>query len=302
MNRFKIVLVIVLGLVLNSCYGDAENVLLSDQALPDGFKICYMGDAGSGKAAQYRVAKALEKEGCDQVRYTGDVIYNHGLKSADDKDFQNKFYKPYKNLLEEQDVPFFMVMGNHDHHRSVDPWYEIAEKYKNIIFPHAYYAEAYKDICFLNLDTNFKRSEQKKWLKQFFSQEAFVNTCRLKFAMGHHPYRSVGRHGNAKFFIKSFLKKSLMGNVDAYFAGHDHNLSYDGTYKGTHLFVSGAGGKLRDLKKEPKEGNYAISQYGYISLTILREGTSLAAQYDFRVLADGAEDFETTFTGVIAAQ
>jgi len=40
----------------------------------------------------------------------GDNIYEYGVNSNDDAQFQSKFEKPYANL----NFPFFMALGNHD--------------------------------------------------------------------------------------------------------------------------------------------------------------------------------------------
>lgn len=73
-----------------------------------------IGDMGTGTPEQFEVAKAMKEvcaqRGCAFVISTGDNIYEYGVSSVQDPQFQSKFEKPYAEL----DIPFFLVLGNHD--------------------------------------------------------------------------------------------------------------------------------------------------------------------------------------------
>ena len=81
--------------------------------------------------------------------------------------------------------------------------------------------------------------------------------CKLAIGMGHFPYKSVGGHGDATKLSKFYLEDMMIGHVDAYFAGHDHHIGYEGRSMGTDLIVSGSAGKLHKLEEKPAPGNYA---------------------------------------------
>ncbi len=86
---------------------------------------------------------------------------------------------------------------------------------------------------------------------------------RWRFAYGHHPYLSNGKHGNAGSYeglddgifvsingqsIKDFTEANLCGEVDFYLAGHDHSRQWlSDTCEGTQFIVSGAGSKTSEL-------------------------------------------------------
>ena len=74
-----------------------------------------MGDGGEGNTNQYQNAAAIktlcESKGCEFVLYLGDNFYNDGVESVDDEQFQTKFELPYAEL----DLPFYVVLGNHDY-------------------------------------------------------------------------------------------------------------------------------------------------------------------------------------------
>ena len=92
----------------------------------------------------------------------------------------------------------------------------------------------------------------------------------------------MGAHGDADSDDKDFLEEHVIGRFDAYFSGHDHDLSDEGEVDGTRLIVSGAAGKLRPLDAEPRD--YAISALGYVTLTIKRDNGPASIDYEFIVI------------------
>lgn len=73
-----------------------------------------IGDSGTGKDGQYKVAAAMkeicQQRGCDFAIGLGDNIYESGVDGVNDIQFDLKFEDPYKEL----DFPFYMTLGNHD--------------------------------------------------------------------------------------------------------------------------------------------------------------------------------------------
>ncbi|MBD66651.1 MAG: hypothetical protein CME62_15690 [Halobacteriovoraceae bacterium] len=244
-------------------------------ALRDGYKICIVGDTGTGKKKQYAVAQALENSACDQIRILGDVIYPNGLTGIEDKQFEYKFLKPYKNLMESE-VPFFINLGNHDYRGATEVWVDLAQRHELIKFPGYFWLEIYDDICFYNFDTNAYFIAQLRWLNSL--EESHKGRCRLKFGFGHHPRYSVGHHGDAYFAVRTFLDRALKG-FDAYFAGHDHHLSDEGVIEGTHHFISGAGGKLRSIVSPARP--WAVKKSGFLEL-IFRAPENADSFFEFK--------------------
>jgi len=247
------------------------------ETLPDGYKICVWGDSGVATDEQYSVARALYNEGCDEMRVVGDIIYEKGLKDKNDPQFMSKFYNPYKSIITEQKIPFYMIMGNHDYYGNPAAWLDLAKDYSFIQFPSFYSAEIAGDICFINLDTNDNFPEQETWLKNKINPMV-KGKCKISMAFGHHPFLSSGSHGNAMGKVKKFLVNNIIGKYDVYFAGHDHQLSDEGKAKETSLLISGAAGKLRNIKDPIVWG---VSKLGYLVVTIKRINGDVAAHYDF---------------------
>lgn len=261
----KLAVLLVILLSFSSCNYETRKVeILQYDAHEIGDKTCIIGDMGTGKTKQKKVAKLLNSEGCDRVRVTGDVIYPDGLKDQFDPLFQKNFYKRYGDMLEDG-IPFFLTMGNHDHYGNPNAWLGLNDQYENIVFPNFWYAERHGDICYINIDTNINYlPEHRAWMSETLSN--FEETCNLIISIAHHPFRSSGKHGDANIFNKQYFKKYIIGRVDAHFAGHDHHLSYEGEEDGTQMYITGAGGKLRDVKplNFPR---FSASRLGYAVLT-----------------------------------
>jgi len=99
--------------------------------------------------------------------------------------------------------------------------------------------------------------------------EALSRSTRpWRIAFGHHPYVSNGKHGNAGNYdgwvtallpdhsgdyYKAFFDEHLCGEIDVFFAGHDHNRQWLGSTCGTLHAVSGTGSKTEPL--ENRDGN-----------------------------------------------
>ena len=195
------------------------------------------GDTGTGKEGQKIVAKAIEKvcadKGCQFALFGGDNIYQKGVDSVRDSQFQYKFELPYERLK----FPIFLTLGNHDQSgwrpgSGVYPengdfeveYTKVSKKWK---MPSRYYSVTapFKDPenpTLLNsnpilevfvIDTNplapgakpvYKwylpgneyDKNQRAWLRKSIEK----SSASWKFVLGHHPYRSNGGHGNAGEF------------------------------------------------------------------------------------------------------
>lgn len=224
-----------------------------------------IGDSGTGKDGQYKVAAAMEAvcqlKPCDFAIGLGDNIYESGVDGVDDIQFDLKFEDPYKNL----NFPFYMALGNHDNswiiggdgadndkgEIQVEYHYRKDRKSEKWQMPARYYqfnapANGTPLVSFYAMDTNPSASagdpsdeynkddyseKQGKWLLDGFK----ASSAPWKIAFGHHPYISNGSHGNAgnydsligqgKFF-KEMVEKNVCGNADAMIVGHTHALQW----------------------------------------------------------------------------
>ncbi|MGE0171309.1 MAG: metallophosphoesterase [Oligoflexales bacterium] len=241
------------------------------------FKFCMTGDTGSGESDQDDVAKAMESEKCNAVVIAGDVIYDSGIDSADDKQLTSKFFKPFEGLMNGQNLPMYLTLGNHDYRGDPKPWLDVAKKNPKVIMPNLWYdAQPAPGICLFAYDTNDSQPEQEKWFSGVKSK--YTGNCKFSIAIAHHPYRSSGHHkGELESANKKLMESSILGKVDLFFAAHEHHLEDAGAENGTKLLIAGGGGRdLRALEADPV-GGFGLSSFGYLTLTV--NGSN--ANFDF---------------------
>ena len=220
------------------------------------------GDTGSGKRSQYQVAEAMQSKNedlGDQVKaclLLGDNIYETGVDSVDDPQFQSKFEKPYQNI----DKPFYLLLGNHDYgNRANDVnnrhMYQIkySQKSEKWNIPDRYYHKAFGLCDFFFLDTNFECMDKDSIATQLKDIKKMIreSTNQYKILCGHHTWRSIGGHGNAEEPFETFMKDLLSEvSIDMYMCGHDHCKNHSivtlSNHTKVHNVVIGTGGKAYD--------------------------------------------------------
>jgi predicted phosphodiesterase len=295
----KIMLVTALIFITSACYKIPNDPnpgkIIKHEKLSEGHKVCVIGDSGKKSKGQRLVADALMKEGCNQVRHTGDIIYPSGIKNPEDPEFMERFYNYYSPIMD-AGVPFYMTMGNHDYKLNPAAWLELNNRYEMIKFPSMYYMDIYEDICFVSLDTNSQFTKQYKWVNKIRKENQ--EKCKLTLAFAHHPLYSSGKHGDAILQFKLFLKKTIEGKFDAYFAGHEHNQEDYGVKKGTHYFVSGGAGEYRYIKTTPPV--WAQAKLGYMVFTVHYTNNQPFLKYIFYSISDTTGEKRIEHTGVLS--
>lgn len=261
--------------------------------------------------------RVCEEAGCDFVVGLGDNIYEAGVASAYDPQFQLKFEEPYTAF----DVPFYMVLGNHDNggvrslhatgdlqvayaartDRAVDLW----------VMPARWYEHQHGPVRFLAIDTNVVFSsqsevpgladvlsrdadglEQAAWLQD---RLAAPGNATWTFLHGHHPLYSNGEHGNAHLEsppLEAWLRDVVCsGGVDVLLSGHDHDLQYMPAQPDcgpVEFVVSGAGAKTRPITAEANPTLFACGDtLGFAWMEV--QGERLTTRFHD---ADGALLFE----------
>ena len=218
-----------------------------------------VGDTGTGKADQYSVAKSMEKlirrkdTDIARVMIVGDNIYPNGCYGVKDPQFYDKFQKPYENIH----LPFYLCLGNHDYSQTVSDNSQSQIDYSKISkkwnMPSKWYMKSFDNCDFFFLDTNMDRLNPTEIDDQLKDTVRWIQGSknRWKILCGHHTWRSVGGHGNAKSDMPRFeqFMKDLLSQVriDLYVCGHDHckNIIEVGRDKIPTL-VFGTGGKKYD--------------------------------------------------------
>ena len=202
---------------------------------PGTVKFAVIGDSGTGNADQYRTAKVFadirQRSPYEFVLMLGDNLY--GGESS--RDFQNKFEKPYKPILD-AGIKFYAALGNHD-----SPNQRMYKLFN--MNGERYYTFKPKDgIRFFALDSNYMDRTQLQWIEK----ELAASGSDWKVAFFHHPlYSSAGRHGSDAALRDQLEPLFVKYSVDVVLQGHDHIYERIKPQKGITYFVSGASGKLR---------------------------------------------------------
>lgn len=265
---------------------------------PSRLRFVAMGNTGKGNETQRLVAAAIrgkcEASGCDFVVLLGNNIYDSGVESVDDDQWETKFERPYRDI----GLDFYAVLGNHDYggngsgsefgkgQHQVD--YTLKSSKWKMPAPHYHFAA--ENAEFFALDTNLQmygmdtaqRSDVVGWLA--------ASTAQWKIAIGHHPYLSNGPHGNAGEYdglpfvpivngkgVKTFMESVVCGKADLYLCSHDQSLQWlEPTCSGTELIVSGTGASSTELPGD-NPTRYESLEPGFVYVVI--EGGVLTAEF-----------------------
>jgi tartrate-resistant acid phosphatase type 5 len=246
-------------------------------------RLLVLGDTGKGTENQRRVleaARAVCAGTCHLGLLLGDNIYPNGLDTEDDARWGSLLEDLYGSL----GFPFLAVLGNHDYGSPVPNTFcggvgveerraeaQIARSRRSVVqIPDRHWRTRIGDVELVGVDTQSfffddfpslagalgYRDDARRQDEHLRRWNAAPRT-RFRIALGHHPWRSAGPHGDAGHYdglplegmlfsggaIRRLLEERVLGHFDLYLAGHDHGLQDAGDARGTALFVSGGGGE-----------------------------------------------------------
>lgn len=277
-----------------------------------------LGDAGKGNSGQYLVADAMaevceQRGGCDFALLLGDNIYDSGVASVDDEQWQEKFELPYAAL----EFPFYVTLGNHDlggggagtSPKRGDYQVDYSAYSTKFHLPATHYRATETLVELVSLNTTslffddiplaplYGYDDENEAQAQSLAEWNAAPVGPWRIAFGHHPYLSNGPHGNAGNYdglfpglpasgtgLKEFFDERVLGKFDAYLCGHDHSLQDMGTVNGTELFVSGGGASHTDLEGE-NPAVWQADRRGFL----LVEVTDIQMGFTFFVVPDDGD-------------
>ena len=196
-------------------------------------RFAVIGDTGTGDGSQYAVGKELalyrQKFPFSFTIMLGDNIYG----GERPQDFDNKFIKPYKALLDAK-VEFNAALGNHDdpNQRFYKPFNMGGNRYRTF---------KKGNVRFYVLDSNYMDPDQLKWLEK----ELALSGSDWKIPYFHHPlYTSAARGPEVE--LRGLLEPLFIKyGVDVVFSGHEHVYERIKPQHGIYYFTAGGAAKLR---------------------------------------------------------
>lgn len=261
------------------------------QTAPKGLSFLVLGDWGrNGHYQQRAVAEwmdaAMYQLNADFITTTGDNFYSNGVASVNDPYWQTSFEQIYHgpHLFED----WYITLGNHDYRGNWQAQIDYSTLSRRWNLPQPYYTKAFQldatgdTVLMVFIDSNPLNPEYKNeakyaetqkqdsaaqlaWLKHTLSQ----SQAKWKIVIGHHPLYSSGKRYGKTNAIRQVLEPIFEHNkVDAYFAGHEHDLQYNQP-KGTTVahFVSGAGSEVRPVAQR-EFTQFAKSEAGFAAVTV----------------------------------
>lgn len=301
MNRYLASLILFTSILVSCVISRKTNHLsyeiISQAKSQHSINFIVVGDWGrNGKYHQKDVATQMglyaDSTLLNFVISTGDNFYIKGVRSIRDSKWKKSFENIYtaKSLY----VPWYVCFGNHDYMGNVDAQLKYSKKSNRWKTTERYYSFEHnipgsnEKILFAFIDTNpfdgsmnprfhsdLKKQDttaQKKWLNETLAK----SKCKWKIVVGHHPLFTTGeRRGIMLDVRKSFQSIFETYKVDAYFAGHEHDLQHQKPTGHTHYFVSGAGSKLRPVSKDPTMTQFAISEHGFMLVRLSQDSLNL---------------------------
>ena len=198
-----------------------------------------LGDAGTGGREQYEVANQMVRYGrtfpFTFALMLGDNIYG----SERPQDFDRKFTRPYKTLLD-KGIEFDAALGNHDdpNQRFYKPFNLGGNRYRTF---------KKGNVRFFVIDSNYLDPEQLKWL----DKELAASGSDWKIAYFHHPLYTTARRG-PEIEVRAVLEPLFVKHgVDVVFSGHEHIYERYKPQKGIYYLTVGGAAKLRKGDTRP---------------------------------------------------
>ena len=205
-------------------------------------KFVIIGDSGNGSVVQYDVGKGIKdicaRLNCGAAFIVGDVIYDYGVSSVDDPQFQEKFEKTYNSI----NIPFYIAYGNHDYLGCTECYLDYSAVSSKWRMPARYYTVTFAENGkFIIIDTENFDIIQQEWLRQ-----ELAKTEGWRVVIGHRPLITYEEaHANDNWSMKATLEEILCTEADIYVSGHAHLLEDVGQVPGCEVrqVISGGGGQ-----------------------------------------------------------
>ena len=251
-----------------------------------------VGDWGrNGFFNQAEVADAMGVVG-ERIRSqftisTGDNFYLSGVTGVDDVKWERSFERIYTApVLQSR---WYVTLGNHDWQGDIPAQIAYSETSERWYLPAQYYAEtiAVDDgtrVLFVFLDTNplaypedYRRrfSDSGEWdhdgQLEWLERTLAGSDAAWKVVIGHHPiYVGSTAYSDNERLVERLVPLFEEYGVQAYFAGHDHNLQHHRPEGSTvDYFVSGAGSLTREVVETPNT-LFALRVPGFMAVSMTR--------------------------------
>ena len=254
---------------------EARAVLQTIPVDATGVRFCALGDWGYPNGTLASVVATLRDTGhaqdADFMLLLGDNFYEDGVRSARDRRWTTGFERVFPE--DSFDMPFYALLGNHDHNRNVAAQVEYSNESDRWRMPGFYYKASFEHggeplLDLFCLDTppmhvgDKSARNQLLWLKQQLAS----SRARWRIVAGHHPLLSGGTSGHMAGARDQLAQMLANHRVHAYVSGHDHDLELLAAPEGWLQVVSGSASHPRWVGWT-EHSLLASSEPGYVRIT-----------------------------------
>lgn len=263
-----------------------------------GFTFLVVGDWGrNGHFAQRSVAKWMDiasyQFSADMIISTGDNFYDNGIASVSDPYWQTSFESIYQgpHLF----IDWYVVLGNHDYRGNWQAQIDYSEISRRWNMPAQYFDKVIAldnggSLHLVFLDTNplnpdYQHDEkyaetqrqdghaQLAWFEETLKRHQDADWT---IVIGHHPLYSSGKRYGKTAAVRNVIEPILEKyQVDAYIAGHEHDLQHNQpAERSVEHFVSGGGSEVRPVAQREFTA-FAKSAAGFAVVRVNQLHTTL---------------------------
>lgn len=246
-------------------------------AATDPSYVIILGDTGNGSQAQYDVAYRIKKHcqqyDCYSAFIAGDIIYNNGVNTLSDTQFNSKFEQPYAQV----DLVFNIAYGNHDYHGCTKCYMDYSNISPKWNMPFKYYKISYPEVDYFVINTESVTERQQDWLRSGLE----TSKARWKVVIGHKPLITYEEtHTGEKWEGRQEIKSIICHDADVYVSGHSHLLEDIGKVTSCtvkQLISGGGGAALRDIVPNTKD-KFFYEGHGFLTMGVVNSNLT----YGFR--------------------
>lgn len=271
----------------------------SPQQPPKTINFIVASDMGrNGESEQQNIAvllaRQVETSNIDFIAVTGDPIHDLGVKSVDDPEWLHKFENVY-TAEALQNIPFYVVSGNHEYRGSVQAIIDYSQKSKRWNAPARYYSIEYpigngeSKALFIFIDTTplidryreeegYSDAGEQNMDRQLYWLDStlFTTTSRWTFVFGHHPIyadteKSYGERTDMQKRVGEIIEKR---KADFYISGHIHSFQYLRPEGKTVNYIVNSSASLSREVNYNEEIVFCSSDPGYSVFTVSDESVN----------------------------
>ncbi|MGA8088657.1 MAG: metallophosphoesterase [Terracidiphilus sp.] len=202
---------------------DLSDFVIED--LPEAALIGLVADWGTGQGEARIVLQQVAKKNPNIVIHLGDIYY-----AGTEFEVQNYFYRPWRSILGAAGNPrSFSLAGNHDMYSGGMAYYSLLDQ---LAQPASYFCLRNKYWQVIGIDTGVNakfgvdpttlKESEAEWLVDKIENRGNRKTILLS----HHQLFSADEKFVGQSFNIPLYKQvaSVLGNVDIWLWGHEHNL------------------------------------------------------------------------------